>query len=149
MIFACSGDGGGDRHMVAVRLENGGSGTRPVLAWENKKAFPYVPTLLVRGEHLYFVNDKGIAGCYVARTGEPVWSERLASTSLVSSPVMIDGKIYAGTEHGDVFVLAAEPTFQLLARNALGERIVATPAVADGRLYLRGASHLYCIGKSK
>src|SRR5207302_238370 len=78
MIFACSGDGGGDRHMVAVRLEQNGGGVRPVLAWENKKAFPYVPTLLTRGDHLYFVNDKGIAGCYVARTGEPVWSERLA-----------------------------------------------------------------------
>jgi outer membrane protein assembly factor BamB len=147
MIFACSGDGGGDRHMVAVQLEGNGHGTRPVLAWENKKAFPYVPTLLARGEHLYFVNDKGIAGCYVARTGEPVWSERLQGT-LTSSPILIDGKIYAATETGDVYVLAAEPTFHLLAKNVLGERIVATPAVADNRLFIRGQRHLFCIGNA-
>jgi outer membrane protein assembly factor BamB len=147
MIFACSGDGGGPRHMVAVRLEGTGPATRPVLAWENKKAFPYVPTLLARGEHLYFVNDKGIAGCYVAKTGEPVWSERLGG-SLVSSPVLIDGKIYAATEDGDVYVLAAEPTYRLLAKNTLGERVVATPAVADNRLFIRGQSHLFCIGKA-
>jgi outer membrane protein assembly factor BamB len=146
MIFACSGDGGGDRHMVAVKLENNGNGTRPVLAWENKRAFPYVPTLLVRGPHLYFVNDKGIAGCYVARTGEPVWSERLEGT-VAASPVLIDGKIYAANEDGDVYVLAAEPTFHLLAKNSLGERVMASPAVADGRLFIRGQSHLFCIGK--
>jgi outer membrane protein assembly factor BamB len=146
MIFACSGDGGGDRHMVAVRLENGGGVTRPVLAWENKKIVPYVPTLLVRGDYLYFVNDNGYAGCYIARTGEKVWYERLQGT-LTSSPVLIDGKIVAPTEDGDVYVLAAEPMYRLLAKNSLGERIGASPAVADHRMFLRGQEHLFCIGK--
>jgi outer membrane protein assembly factor BamB len=146
MIFACTGDGDGSRHMVAVRLERNGSGTHPILAWQNKRAFPYVPTLLTHGEHLYFVNDKGIAACYVAKTGELVWSERLEGT-LTSSPILIDGKIYAAMEDGDVYVLAAEPTFRVLAKNSLGEPVIATPAVADHRLFIRGQEHLFCIGK--
>ena len=63
-----------------------------------------------------------------------------------ASPVMIDGKIYAPNDAGDVFVFAADTTFKQLARNNIGERIHGTPAVADGRLYLRGQDHLFCIG---
>jgi outer membrane protein assembly factor BamB len=146
MLFACSGDGGGDRHMIALELTGAGPNTKVRLAWENKRDFPYVPTLLTRGDHLYFVNDKGMAGCYEARTGKRVWFERLAR-EFTSSPVMIDGKIYAASEDGDVFVFAAEPTYRLLARNSLGETVRATPAVADNRLFVRGQNHLFCIGK--
>lgn len=147
MLFASSGDGGGDRHMVAVKLNGNGSATKPSLVWENKKDFPYVPCMLSRGEHVYFVNDKGLAGCYQQATGRQIWFERLAGAKFLASPVMIDGKIYAGSEEGDVYVIAAEPTYQLLAKNTLGERIRATPAVADNRLYIRGQYHLFCIGK--
>lgn len=147
MLFACSGDGGGDRHMIAVRLEGAGPRTKAELAWENKRDFPYVPTILKRGAYLYFVNDKGMAGCYEARTGKRVWFERLPEATFLASPVLIDGKIYAASEEGDVFVIAAEPKFRLLARNPLGERVRATPAVADNRLFVRGQNHLFCIGK--
>jgi outer membrane protein assembly factor BamB len=147
MLFACSGDGGGDRHMIALHLKGAGPRTEVDLAWENKRDFPYVPTLLQRGEHLYFVNDKGMAGCYEARTGKRVWFERLPGATFTSSPVLIDGKMYAASEEGDVFVVAAEPTFQLLARNTLGEGVRASPAVADNRLFLRGRNHLFCIAK--
>jgi len=146
MIFACSGEGDSERHMVALRLEGTGNSTRPVRAWENKKTFPYVPTLLAYGEHLYFVNDNGLAGCYVARTGEPIWTKPLEG-AVSSSPVLIHGIIYAATEKGDVYVLAAAPTFHLLAKNSLGESVIATPAVADNRLFIRGQDHLFCIGK--
>jgi outer membrane protein assembly factor BamB len=146
-LFAISGDGGGDRHMVAVHLGGPGKAAQPRLLWENKKDFPYVPSLLCLGPHVYFVNDKGVAGCYVAKTGERVWYERLPGATFVSSPVLIDGKVYAASDQGDVFVLAAGPAYHLLARNALGEGVVATPAVADGRLFIRGQQHLFCIGK--
>jgi outer membrane protein assembly factor BamB len=149
MILACSGDGGGPRHMVAIQLKGNGNGTTVRKAWENLKDFPYVPSLLSRGEHVYFVNDKGMAGCFEIRTGKRVWFERLVgATSFVSSPVMIDGKIYAPSEQGDVFVFAAEPKLRLLARNPMGEPIRASPAVADNRLYIRTESYLYCIGKT-
>jgi outer membrane protein assembly factor BamB len=144
-VYACSGDGGGDRHMVAVKLTKNGRGTQPEKAWENKKDFPYVPTLLSRGDYLYFVNDRGMAGCYEAATGKRVWQERLSSGAFTASPVMIDGKVYAPSEDGEVFVFAAEPSYQLLAHNSVGEQVRASPAVANNRLYLRGQEHLYCI----
>ena len=73
----------------------------------------------------------------------------LAATGFHASPLLIDGKVYATSTSGDVFVFAAEPTFQLLLRNELGEVVRATAAVADGRLYIRGERHLFCIGKSR
>jgi hypothetical protein len=61
---------------------------------------------------------------------------------------VINDKVYAAGTAGDIYVFAAEPTFQLLAHNDLGEGIRATPAVAGGQLYIRGERHLYCIGKT-
>ncbi len=141
MIFAASGDGSGTRHMVAIQ-----PGSNASVLWENKRSFPYVPTMLARGEHLYFVNDNGVAACHVAKTGAEVWKERIGG-GVSASPVLIDGKVYAATEDGYVCVFAAETTFKLLAKNKIGEYLTASPAVADNRLYVRGDKHLFCIGK--
>lgn len=148
LIVASSGDGAGDRHTVAVKKGTKGEVAKNNLVWENNKTFPYVPTMLAWQDHLYFVNDRGLAGCVVAKTGEIVWSERLNGT-FSASPILIDGKIYAVNEDGDVFVYPAEPTYKLLAKNTIGERVLATPAVADGRLFVRGQNNLFCIGRSK
>jgi outer membrane protein assembly factor BamB len=148
LIFANSGDGSGARHMIAVKAGEKGDVTRTNLVWEWKKnrPFPYVPTMLTWGEHLYFVNDRGEAGCVVAKTGAPVWTEDLGRP-VTASPILIDGKIYAVSEDGIVYVYPAAPSFKLLAKNTLGEPVFATPAVADGRLLIRGKTHLFCIGK--
>ncbi len=148
-LLATGGDGGGDRRMVALTLpKNGGA---PTFAWgDGNKVFPYVACPLTRDGHVYFVNEKGNAGCYEAKTGKQIWYERLTGAyKFFASPVLIDGKIYAPTEDGDVFVFAAEPTFKLLAQNKMDERFVASPAVVDGRLYLRGQNHLFCVGKAR
>ena len=149
-LIATSGDGGGDRRMVALNLPSSG---KPTYSWgDGNKVFPYVACPLARGEHVYFVNEKGNAGCYEAKTGKQVWYERLTKANVFyASPVMVDGRIYVPTEDGDIFVFAAEPTFKLLAQNrvAESERFMASPAVANGRMYLRGQSHLYCIGNGR
>lgn len=149
VLIACSGDGRGDRLTVALELPGAGKTGAPQRLWDNDKDFPYTPSPLIRGENVYFVSDAGYAGCYDARTGKRRWYERLTDSSnyFTASPLLIDGKVYAAHENGEVFVFAAEPTYQLLAQNTLGERIRATPAVADGRLYVRGERHLFCIGK--
>lgn len=152
MLFACAGDGSGDRYMAALRLTHNDGLTRLEQVWENKKDFPYVPTLLARGEHLYFVNDKlnragGFAGCFHAATGKMVWLEKQENATFTASPVLIDGKMYAPSEEGDVYVFAAEPKYQLLAKSSLGDVFRGSPAVANGRLYLRGQRYLFCIGK--
>jgi outer membrane protein assembly factor BamB len=146
IVFAASGDGSGERHTVAVKAGGQGDVTRTNLLWEKKRDFPYVPTMLVQGEYLFYVNDRGMARCHVARTGATVWEKRLEGP-VTASPLLIDGKIYAINEKGDVYVLAAAGTFKHLAKNSVGESVFASPAVAGSRLYIRGDTHLFCIGK--
>jgi outer membrane protein assembly factor BamB len=148
LIFANSGDGNGSRHLIAVKPGGTGDAAAANLAWEWKKnrPFPYVPTMLSWGDHLYFVNDRGDAGCVVAKTGQVVWTEHLCE-AVTASPILIDGKIYAISEDGVVYLFEAAPTFKLLAKNPLGEPVSATPAVADNRLFIRTRTHLLCIGK--
>jgi outer membrane protein assembly factor BamB len=153
LVIANTGNGEGDRQAVAVKVGGKGDVTKTNLAWETKE-MPYVPTLLLSGGYLYGVRDKAdktvkdrkLAACFEAKTGKVVWSEEIGGT-FSSSPVLINGNVYAASEEGDVYVFAAAPTFKLLARNNLGERVMATPAVADNRLYYRCETHLICIGK--
>jgi outer membrane protein assembly factor BamB len=146
LIVATAGDGAGDRLCIAVRPGGHGDVTATNLVWEDRKAFPYVPSLLGLDKHIYSVNDSGIIACHVAATGEAVKQDRL-SGPVTASPILIDGKVYTITEAGDIFVYAATPELKRLGRNNLGEHCVASPAVADNRLFLRGQSHLFCIGK--
>lgn len=149
ILCVCSG---GDAGRFAVALDLRGAGAAaaaPRRVWENRKDFPYVPSPLAHGEHIYFVNDAGFAACHDAKTGKRIWFERLAEAGFHASPLLIDGNIYAASTVGDVFVFAAAPAFRLLVRNELGEVVRASPAVADGRLYIRGEKHLFCIGKAR
>jgi outer membrane protein assembly factor BamB len=147
MIVIQYGDGDGSRRITAIKAP--GAGSSPTLVWETKwSGVPYVPCMLTAGDHLFTVGDKGAAACYEITTGQQVWVEdRALGQPFFSSPVLIDGKIYAVRQDGIVFVFPAAPSFKLLARNPLGEQVIASPAVADGRLYIRGAAHLFCIGK--
>lgn len=150
VIFAHAGEGSGNNRIVALRA--GGRGVEPEVVWEKSRGpYSYVPCMLLSGDRLYAVQDKtGIAGCYDAATGKPIWTETLRrGEEFYASPVLIDGKVYMPNRHGDVYVFPASPQYRLLARNSLGEQVVASPAVADGRLYIRGESHLFCIAKEK
>jgi outer membrane protein assembly factor BamB len=144
VLLCFSGDGGGDRYSVALQL-----GETPKMLWENRKELPYVPTPVLAGNYLYLANDKGFAGCYDIKSGKKMWFERLAD-EFTASLVLIDGKVYAIDEQGDVFVFEANPAkLNVLAKNSLNEIVRATPAVADNRLFIRGHKNLYCIGKAK
>ena len=152
MFFVGTGNGGGARHAVAFKIDRAQKPPVATVAWEEKKSLPYVPSMLVRGDHLYYVNDRGVAGCCLASTGESVWTERVSERTggnVYASPLLVDGRIYAVTTVGEVVVVAAEPKFQLLGRSSIGpdEDVMATPAVADNCLLIRGREHLYCFGK--
>ncbi|MCS7167395.1 MAG: PQQ-binding-like beta-propeller repeat protein [Gemmatales bacterium] len=149
LIVATSGDGGGSRHAVAIRPGDKGLVPDSHVVWENKRFLPYVPTLLARDEYIFFVNDNGIAGCIRAANGERVWMERLeGGGSFSASPVLVGDRIYAVSEEGEVFVFAASSTFRMLGRGRVGEQVFATPAVADGRLFIRGRQHLFCFANA-
>jgi outer membrane protein assembly factor BamB len=143
LLFS-GGNGPGARHAVAVALN--GKDDAPQFAWETLKDFPYVPCLLSRDENVYFINDSGIAGCFDAVTGKRRWLERLPGGDVTASPVMVEDRIYAFSENGTAFVFRANSKFELLSSGRLDEGVKASPAVADGRLLVRGEKSLYCFG---
>ena len=146
VIVACSGDGAGDRHLIAVKLGGTGDVTPTNLLWENRKSFPYVPSMISKQEYIFSVTDKGMALCNLAVSGKELWSERLDSP-VTASPLMIDNNIFAIGENGDVTIFQAEGSFKMISKNSLGEPVFSTPAVANDKLYIRGVDHLFCIGK--
>jgi len=116
------------------------------IIWSHAKGAPNTPSPLVAGDELYFVSDSGIATCVDARTGNLHWSERLGG-GFSASPLLAEGRLYFQNEEGVGTVLNAGRTFEVLAKNDLGERTLASPAVADNTLLLRSKSHLWRIGK--
>src|SRR5207248_5009384 len=95
-------------------------------------------------DELYMVADSGIATCLDAQTGRVHWQERMGG-NCSASPVFAEGRIYIQTEEGTGVVLKAGKEFQKLASNPLGERSLASCAIADGALFIRTAQHLYRI----
>lgn len=144
-VFA---SGGWPRNHTAALLADG-SGT---VAWQNN-ARVYVPSMICQEGHLYAVMDAGMAVCWKADTGEELWKERLGG-DFYSSPVRVDGRIYASNVAGQTFVYAATPQgFALLAKNQLGQEAYASPVICGNRIYLRHAQRgeqrqefLYCVG---
>ena len=116
------------------------------ITWSYAKGAPNTPSLIAVGDEIYFVSDGGIATCLDARTGNLHWSERLGG-DFSASPVLAEGRIYFQNEEGVGTVLKAGKTFEVLAKNDLGERTLASPAVTDDTLFLRSKSHLWRIGR--
>jgi outer membrane protein assembly factor BamB len=97
------------------------------------------------------VNDMtSVATSVEAATGQSVWQSRLGAAAregFSASPVAVDGKIFFTNDEGETFVLRAGSTFDLARVNQIGERTLASPALVDGRWYIRTVDHLYAIGK--
>lgn len=117
------------------------------VAWTLTKGAPNTPSLTLIGDELYFVSDAGIATCVDAETGKVHWSERLGG-DFSASPIVAEGRLYFQNESGVGFVVKPGKQFELLAKNDLGERTLASYAVTDGALFIRTAEHLYRIGAS-
>jgi len=146
LFVGANGPGGS----VVMAIKPGGRGdiTGSHVAWQNFGQAPYVPSPLLVGDYLFVVKNGGIATCFEARTGKVMWKEQLAAKgNYYVSPVHADGKIFVANEKDGAFtVFAASPTFKILAHPVMGERTMATPAIVDGRIYLRTQKALYCIG---
>ncbi|KAB2653192.1 MAG: PQQ-binding-like beta-propeller repeat protein [Verrucomicrobia bacterium] len=132
--------------LFAIRPGGEGDVTSTHLAWQTGRGAPSTPSALVVGSELYFVSDAGIATCADAKTGQVHWNERLGG-GFSASPVFAAGHIYFQNEEGVGYVLKAGKTFEQIAKNELGERTLASYAVDDGTLFIRGAEHLFRIGK--
>jgi len=130
--------------ILALRLDAGTAA--PEIAWREKKGAPTMPSPLVVGDELYMISEKGIATCLDARTGKPVWAERLAG-NFSSSPLFADGRIYVGSREGKTYVLRPGPQAEVLATNELEGGIFATPAAVGRAIYLRTEGAVYRLEK--
>jgi outer membrane protein assembly factor BamB len=114
------------------------------IAWSKTRGGPYMPTPLAYDGILYLCSNNGVLSAYDATTGERIYQQRVAGqgTGFTASPIAAGGRIYVASEDGDVFVVKAGRAFELLATNPVGEVLMATPAIVDGMMVIRGLSHL-------
>ena len=129
----------------AIRAGGRGDITKSHILWRAPSGASYVPSILYYDGLLYVTNEVGIVMCADAETGEAVWRQRLGGI-FFASPVAGDGKVYLASETGEVFVLRAGREAKVLAKNDIGERILASPAISSGQLFLRSDGSLFCIG---
>jgi len=101
--------------------------------------------VLYKGQ-VYIAGDRGINTCLDAAKGTVLWKKRMGD-QYYASPVAGDGNVYFPSKEGVVFVIRAGPKFELLAKNDMGEGIVASPAISEGQIFLRGEKHLFCIAR--
>jgi outer membrane protein assembly factor BamB len=142
LVFATAGM---RREMCAVRLGGKGKLGEKDVAWQTKDSTPDTPCPVFWKGLLFVVSDGGVVRCLDAKTGEEKWKERLEG-DYKASPLAADGKVYLLNRAGKCTVIAASAKFERLAENRLDDEMVASIAVSDGRLYLRGKKALYCIG---
>lgn len=126
-----------------------GKETNDFVLWSKQRGGTYMPTPVLLGEHLYTCENHGVLTAWHARTGERVWQQRIADKggSYSASPVISDGKIYLSSEDGEVHVVRAGAKYELLATNPVGEVIMATPAISDGMIFVRGQHHLFAFAE--
>jgi outer membrane protein assembly factor BamB len=110
---------------------------------------PYVPCMLVKDDLLFWIGDKpgGQAVCAEPKTGKVLYSEEITTKPPSASPILAGDQILMIAEDGEIVVFKTAKELDVVTRVKLGEAVFASPALADGRLYIRGASHLYCFGK--
>jgi outer membrane protein assembly factor BamB len=137
----------------AMGIKLGGSGDltgKSNVVWSYDKGTAYVTSPILYGDYVYLVSDKGILTCIEARTGEIKYEGGRVPTpaSFSASAVAFDGKIFLTSEDGDTFVIKAGPAHEVIRTNSIGEVVLASPAISQGRIFIRGDKHLYCIGAS-
>jgi outer membrane protein assembly factor BamB len=126
-----------------------GKDSNEFIAWSKTRGGPYMPTPVVYGDLLYTCSNQGVLTAYNVKTGERVYQERLGGKggAFTASPVASDGKLYLASEDGDVFVVKTGPKYELLSTNPVGEVMMATPAISDGVVIVRGLKHVYAFAE--
>jgi outer membrane protein assembly factor BamB len=143
LIYAVSGPHG---TTYAVRPGGRGEIGDSHVVWSSTRGNPYVPSAILVGDYYYLVDDHGIATCLEAGDGKVVWRKRFGG-DFTASPVAAEGRIYFTNEAGSTLVIRADTErYEELAQNTIGEPVFASPAISGGRVFLRSASHLWCLG---
>ena len=146
-----------ERPLFAVRAGSRGDITlakdqtsSDTVAWSRTGRGSYMPTPLAYQGILYVLNNNGVFDAYDLETGTEIYRQRLepVGSGFSASPVAADGRLYLTSEDGEILVVAAGREFRRIAANSMGELVMATPALSDGVMYVRGASTLFAISKN-
>jgi outer membrane protein assembly factor BamB len=141
-IFASSAN-----RLVAIKPGGTGDLTKTHVLWEQTKQLPYVPSPLYYKGLLFLVKNGGFLTALDPKTGKVVKYDRIpGSSNYYASPVGGDGKVYVVGQNGALTVVSAEAQWRVLHRARFDAEVFATPAVVDGKIYLRTADYLYCFG---
>jgi outer membrane protein assembly factor BamB len=133
--------------VLAIRPGGSGDSTGTHVAWKDNRGIPEIPSPLYYRGRLYFIRDGGMVTSYAPDGKLLIDRQRLGVLGqYAASPVAADGRIYAASVSGTIIVFRAGDALEVLARNDLGESVVATPAIAANNLYVRSAQHLWAFG---
>jgi outer membrane protein assembly factor BamB len=149
LVIVTGGYPSGGRPIYAIRSTASTTAAEgAAIAWKTERGSSYTPTPLVYDGILYVCSDNGILTAYEVATGERIYQQRISPSAggFSASPVAAGGRIYLASEDGELFVVRAGRTFELLAANPLGEVTMATPAISGNLLIVRTRSHLIGIG---
>jgi outer membrane protein assembly factor BamB len=131
--------------MVAIRTGGQGDVTKTHIAWTMQDGGPDICSPLSNGEWVLLLATEGLLSCYKVSDGTKLWEHDFLEY-FRASPSLVGDKVYLLSEKGVMYIIQAGPQFKQLAKCALGEECYASPAFADGRIFIRGLHNLYCIG---
>lgn len=142
-IFVVKPGARGDLTLVDGESSNAG------VVWSKFNRGSYMPTPLAYRGQLYVLANGGTLDAYDLQTGKEIYRQRLATigSGYSASPVAADGKIYLSNEDGDMLVVGAGPTFSHIGTNAIGDTLMATPALSQGIMYVKSGKSLIAIGR--
>lgn len=146
-IFGSTGSGKGGNYAVAIKPKDAREGHEAEVAYRVENSAPYVPSVVAKDDLVFMWSDAGVVSCLRGATGKEVWRERVGG-NYHGSPVRVRDRLYCVADDGTVVVLAAGEEFRRIDKIPLGEECRSTPAVANGRMYLRTVSRLFAIGGS-
>ena len=132
------------RHLLAIKPDGQGDVTESKVVWRTTKGAYYVPSPVCTDDYLFSTMTNGTVHCIEVATGKIMWTENLGKQ--YSSPVLANGLVYMPNDDGVITVIKPGPEFNAIAKNSIDERMNASPAISNGKIFLRGDQHLFCIG---
>jgi outer membrane protein assembly factor BamB len=136
---------------IALALRAGGSGDvtgSKQLVWSYNKGTAYVPSPILYGDYLYLMAGNGSLTCLDAKTGKVAYEGARVPKAIpfTASPVAYEDKVLITSDEGETFVVKAGPKHEIIGTNSVGEAVFASPAIADGKIFIRGVNNLFAIG---
>ena len=131
---------------LAMRVGGRGDVNESHVVWRVPTRAPYISSIVFQDGLVFMATERGIASVVDGANGETLWRERLGGV-FTASPVVAENHVYLLNEHGEMFVMKAGREPEIVARNSLDERTLASPAVSEGSLFIRTDEHLFRIDK--